>query len=295
VGAGDGGDAPGEAPAVAVEHRERPEVLRVDAHVGLEHLTDRVDPRPTVGVHDALGPARRARGVVDRERLVFVAEPALDGLRRARREEVLVGVARGAGVVHAHDRDARQVDRLHEPLELRVDEEEPRARVLEDVGDLVGDESRVDRDEDPAGGRHAEMRLEHRGDVRAEERDPVVLRHPRRPQRRGEAVDALLELLVGVPTAPVDDGRLLREDVRAAREEAHRGELGPIDVAKLVAHCRPQFTPGRVEVTSLRARAPPAERRLCRRNRILGGGSEGGRSPPSESISGAAASGGGTA
>src|SRR5256885_5645650 len=47
---------------------------RVDAHVGLEHLTDRVDPRPTVGVHNALGPARRARGVVDRERLVFRSE-----------------------------------------------------------------------------------------------------------------------------------------------------------------------------------------------------------------------------
>src|SRR5438034_9155530 len=30
VGAGDGGDAPGEAPAVAAEHRERPEVLRVE-------------------------------------------------------------------------------------------------------------------------------------------------------------------------------------------------------------------------------------------------------------------------
>src|SRR2546426_3254459 len=71
VGAGDGGDAPGETPAVAVEHRERPEVLRVDAHVGLEHLTDRVDPRPTVGVHNALGPARRARGVVDRGGLVY--------------------------------------------------------------------------------------------------------------------------------------------------------------------------------------------------------------------------------
>src|SRR5712691_10656831 len=37
MGAGDGGDAPGETPAVAVEHRERPEVLRVEAHVRLDH------------------------------------------------------------------------------------------------------------------------------------------------------------------------------------------------------------------------------------------------------------------
>src|SRR3989442_1827834 len=101
------------------------------------------------------------------------------------------------------------------------------------------------------------MRLEHRRDVRAEERDPVVLRHPRRPQRRGEAVDALLELLVGVPTAPVDDGRLLRGDVRAAREEAHRGELGPIDVAELAPPWRTQVTPRRVARTSLPAPAPP--------------------------------------
>src|SRR2546426_9054651 len=52
VGAGDGGDTPGETPAIAVEHRERPEVLRVEAHVRLDHLADRVEPRATVRVHD---------------------------------------------------------------------------------------------------------------------------------------------------------------------------------------------------------------------------------------------------
>jgi len=47
--------------------------------------------------------------------------------------------------------------------------------MAEDVADLVGAEPRVDGDENAAGGGDAVVRLEHRGDVRAEERDPVVL------------------------------------------------------------------------------------------------------------------------
>src|SRR2546426_2079098 len=260
MGAGDGGDAPGKTPAVAVEHRERPEVLRVEAHVRLDHLADRVEPRATVRVHDTLGTARRARGVVDRDRLVLVVEPALDRIRRAGREELLVGIAHRAGIVDAHDPHARQVGRLHESLELVVHEKETRARVLEDVADLVRAEPRIDGDEDPAGGRHAEVCLEHRRDVRAEERDRVVLLHPRSAQRRGEAVHALLELRAAVAPAAVGDGGLLREDVRAAREEARRGELGAVDVAKLVAHHRVMIT--RSEKTAL---ANPLERGYRRR------------------------------
>src|SRR3989441_7263107 len=82
VGARDRGHPPGEAPAVAVEHGQRPEVLRVPAHPALEDLADGVEVGAAVGVHDALGLARGARGVVDGERVVLVLEPALDRRRR---------------------------------------------------------------------------------------------------------------------------------------------------------------------------------------------------------------------
>src|SRR4029434_790112 len=59
--------APREAPAVAMEHRQGPEVAGVEAHLRLDHLAERVDPGTAVRVHDALGPAGRAGGVVDGE------------------------------------------------------------------------------------------------------------------------------------------------------------------------------------------------------------------------------------
>src|SRR2546428_2454266 len=85
MGAGDGGDAPGETPAVAVEHRGPPEGLRVEAHVRLDHLARPVYPRATVRVHYALGPARRGPGVVDPDRLLLLVEAALDRIPRGGR------------------------------------------------------------------------------------------------------------------------------------------------------------------------------------------------------------------
>ena len=68
------GHRPREAPAVAVEHRQRPQVDRVVAELGLDHLAERVQVRAAVGVDDALRAAGRARGVVDRDRLLLVAQ-----------------------------------------------------------------------------------------------------------------------------------------------------------------------------------------------------------------------------
>src|SRR5207244_4957925 len=136
---------------------------------------------------------------------------------RAAGEETLVRVTGLAGVVHAYDADPREIQRLHERLELGVDEEEPGARMAEDVADLVGAEPRVDGDEDAAGGGDAVVRLEHRGDVRAEERDPVVLGEARQAQRRRQAIHPRLEFAVRVSTRSVDDGDLVGDAVRAAR------------------------------------------------------------------------------
>src|SRR4030095_11044494 len=118
--------APGEAPAVAVEHGQRPEVARVEAHARLEHLADRVHPGAAMAVHHPFRPPRGARRVIDRDRLLLVVEPALDRRRRTPGEEILVGIAGRAGVVHADHAEAGEVQRLYRRFELGVHEEELR-------------------------------------------------------------------------------------------------------------------------------------------------------------------------
>src|SRR6266705_547197 len=105
--------------------------------------------------------------------------------------------------------------------------------VFEDVADFVGGEPDIDRDQDAARQRDAVVRLEHRGSVRADERDPVVFLHARLAEPGGQAVHALLELPVGVFAASVNDRRLVGEDVGVTLEEAYRRQLGPVDIAML--------------------------------------------------------------
>ena len=72
VRAGRRGDRPVEAPAVAMEHRQRPQVHRVLRHRPVEDVVDRVQVRAAIVIHDALGIAGRARGVVERDRVPLV-------------------------------------------------------------------------------------------------------------------------------------------------------------------------------------------------------------------------------
>src|SRR5690606_4943418 len=64
VHAGAGGHRPGEAPAIAVEHGQGPQIDRVLGHVPFQDVGDGIDGRAAVVVDHALGVARRARGVV---------------------------------------------------------------------------------------------------------------------------------------------------------------------------------------------------------------------------------------
>ena len=104
--------------------------------------------------------------------------------------------------------------------------------MAQDVADLLRVEARVDRDEDAARGRHGEVRLDHRGDIGAQERDPVEMAKPRRLQGGGQPVDPLRKRAVVIGGAPiaVHDGGLVGEDRGAAAQEAEWGELGAGDL-----------------------------------------------------------------
>ena len=150
---------PREAPAVAVEHRQRPQVDRMVAELGLDHLAERVQVRPAVRVDNALRTSRRARRVVDRDRLLLVAQQRGNARRVAGGDQPLVLVTQ------PHDLEALPA-LAQQRLELAVDEQHPGSGVLEDVADLFGAQPHVDRHEHATGRRHGVVELQQLGHVR---------------------------------------------------------------------------------------------------------------------------------
>src|SRR5215210_2469951 len=181
---------PGIGPPVAVEHGERPQVPGVVAHANLYNVPERAQIPSAVGVHDALGAPRGPRGVVYGDRLFLVLEHTGYRLRRALGKILLVRVALLARVLDAYP--LHVFDVLEQVLQLGVHEDHLRPRVLDDVRDLVFAQARVYGDEHQPGGGDAEVPLEHRRGVRAEEGDAVALLEARVAQARGQAVHPLL-------------------------------------------------------------------------------------------------------
>ena len=248
----DRGDGPGEAPAVAVEHRQRPQIHRLSGQAGVDDLAERVQVGAAVGVLHPLGPAGGAGGVVDRDRLLLVLQPARRPLRRRTGQHLLVRIAGVAGVRAADHGDAGQLQRRGQRLQAGIEQQVAGAAVLEDVADLGAGQAVVDRDQDPARGRHAEMGLQHRRRVEQQRSDPVTLAQPRRPQRVGQPPGALRELSVGVPPSAAGDRDLVRVQVGRPVQEVHRVQLR----AEYLGRCH--LTRGRHREPQRKRRSSPA-------------------------------------
>src|SRR3546814_16494051 len=89
-----GRDGPGEAPAVAVEHRQRPEIDRVHLHAPDQAVAESVQVGAAVVVDDAYRVAGGPAGVVqgDRVPLVGRARAAVPGVAGGE-EALVVGLA----------------------------------------------------------------------------------------------------------------------------------------------------------------------------------------------------------
>ncbi len=66
---------PGEAPAIAMEHRQRPQVDTLAGHACLDDFSQCIEITSTVGIDDPFRMASGARGVVDCNRFFLVLEP----------------------------------------------------------------------------------------------------------------------------------------------------------------------------------------------------------------------------
>ena len=219
VGAAGGGHRPGEAPAVAVEHRQRPQVAAVRGQPGVEGHGQRLQVGAAVVVHHALGRPVVPAGVVDRQQAALVLGG--DGRR--------LGGRRAAARTRSpgHDQPAR---RCAPPPARRPSASSAVATstrgpgVLDDVRQLGRRQPGVERHQHRAAQRDPVVQLEHHVAVGAQRRDPVARARRRAPRaRRSGARPGRPNCGVGEPAVAVDDRRPVAEHQRGAGRGTRSG------------------------------------------------------------------------
>ncbi len=184
----DTGDSPAEAPAVAVEHGQRPEIVVGRPELRLDETRERAEVGAAVRVDDALRRAGRPARVVDGDRPVLAVGPVGRHRLRAGEQFLVLGP-------EPHDVQSGQLDRLaRRGLELGVEQQHLRTAVLDDEAHLGRGQAGVDGAQGAARGGHAEMRLEQLEPVEREHRDARLGLDAQRAERRAQPPRALCEL-----------------------------------------------------------------------------------------------------
>ena len=185
IDAGRRRDGPWKAPAVAVEHRQRPEIDRMLAEIAGEDVADGVEVGAAMVGHHALRIARGSRGIAERDGVPFVLRQPRDETFIALRQRVLVfdlADPLAAGESRIVDVDDEWLWTLHQGQRLRyhagkfrIDQDDLGAAVIELEGDRGGIEPDVERVEHRARHRHRKMHFVHRGDIRQHRRDRIAV------------------------------------------------------------------------------------------------------------------------
>ena len=189
IGAGHCRERPRKTPAIAVKHRQGPEIDRMARQVPGQHIADRVQIGAAMVNHHALGIAGRARGVIQADRIPFIFRQLPDMGRVTARDQVLVGhrteaLAR-ATVLRIIDIDQHRqglARRLHQPDggphhlgKLAIDDQQLAVGMLEHEGDGGGIEPGIDAVEHRTRHRHTVMRFDHRRGIGQHDRHRVAL------------------------------------------------------------------------------------------------------------------------
>ena len=215
-----GGDGPGVAPAVAMEHRQSPEIDWLMAKAQQREVADGVQIGAAMVVDHALRGAGGAGGVVQRDRIPFV--PQGHGLEMgiALLQQCLVveradqAAGGESGIVDMHDERGRGEQcqcGLGDVAQFAVHDEDARVAMGEDMGDGRGVQAGVDGVEHGAQHRHAVMRLQQGGHVGGEHGDGIAIADAALLQRGGQAAAALGEFAIGEAARPGDDGDAVGE------------------------------------------------------------------------------------
>ncbi|MNZ12994.1 hypothetical protein D3C78_298780 [compost metagenome] len=238
MGAGQGGDGPGVAPAVAVEHRQGPQVHRVVAH-GPGHLVaEGVEVGAAVVIDHALGVAGGAGGVVQRDRLPFVFGPVPGELGVTFGEKGFIvqvadrlafAVLRVIDIDHQRRVFHQRQGRFNDLVELAVADQYLGFAVLEHERDGLGIQAHVEGVEHGADHRHAEVRFEHGRNVRQHHRHRIALTDTAPGQGAGQATGTFVGLLPVAPDRAVDHRRVLAVDGGGTLDETQGAQGNMID------------------------------------------------------------------
>ena len=248
---------PGETPAVAVEHRQGPQVFRKVRHRPGGRVAHRVQVGAAVVGDDSLGVAGGAAGVADGDGVPLVGRALQWGQRFVRGQQCLVLVfadaLTGAFVFAVADVDhhrrapvfaAQQLQRLrHHRRELAVGDQHLGLAVVHLPGQQRRVQPRVQRIEHGVQCRHGVVRLHHLGRVGQHHADRAAAHHAQCRQRGGQARAAVTGLLPGVAALAVDHCRQVGEHLGAAFDKAHRRQrsvvrrvLGQVLFVDVVGH-----------------------------------------------------------
>ena len=251
VGATDGTDAPREAPAVAVEHRQGPQVDRALRHAPGHDIPQRIQVGTAVVINDSLRIAGGSRGVVQRNSLPFILRAMPGVFRIAGLQKIFVfhltqprALAREFRIVNVDDQGAcfgggkRFCDHRGK---LAVGKKNFCLGVFQHERNAGGVEPGVDGMQNGPAHRHAVMRLQHGGHVRRHHRDGVSHTDPPGLQGGSQSAAASIHLRVGDLAGTVDTRRPLWIDAGCPGKETERSQGNVV--------CRPGFQPGIIMTT----------------------------------------------
>ena len=229
---------PGKAPAVAVEHRQRPEIDRVRRHTPGDDLRHCVQVRAAVVRDHTLRVARRARGIVqgNRTELVLRQGPGEIGIAFLQERFVVHSpraacrpACRGSSMsITSGRRSSSRSARLYDSAEFAVGDQYFCFAVRELESNRFGIEPDVQRVQHRAGHRHAEMRLVDRGNIGRHHGDGIARTHATLLQSRCEAAAAGVGLRPGAAPLAVDNGDPIGIGLGGLRQEAQRRERGVV-------------------------------------------------------------------
>ena len=217
---------PGKGPAVGVEHRQGPEIPVGRREMLMNEGPHDVHVGVAMGDHHALGPRRRAAGVIDGQQVGFGDFDRRVIGRMRRQGRLVIGPALARPFQRHEMLDAGQpvpdaVDRLEI---IRVGADHRRPAMVDDVLEILRQQPVVDRHQHRADLRHRVVAFQMGMRVRRDIGDPVALAHAHSLQRRGPTVAAVQEFRIGEAQIAIDDRFLVAIKPPRPPCELHRGQ-----------------------------------------------------------------------
>ncbi len=223
---------PGKAPAVAMEHRQRPQIDGMLLHGCRDHIAHRQQIGPAMMEHHALRIAGGARRVVQRNRVPFIAGQRPFKSRIALGDEAFIfhfadartfaGIFRIININHQRLCLAQGKRALGQPGKFPVHDQDFRFAMIQNKGDGRRIQPVIQRVDDRPRERHAIMRLQHLRDIGREDRHRIATANAALVQGARQPAAAGVKFGIGELCVAMHNGRLIGIYIRRAAQKTER-------------------------------------------------------------------------